>query len=283
VDVDRINEARLAELDEPEQRYQMMSTGAENYVESLKRSCLAQEVLTLKKGALVMTVKNSPDKKYVNGSLGIVIGFEPMTNYPIVEFKANGRQHAILPESWELRDGDKKRAGLSQIPLRLAWAITVHKSQGMTLDAATIDLRRAFVEGMGYVALSRVRRLESLSLLGLNRMALRISDDAFHIDESLRTRAEADAKRFAHLKKKAEKHFTEKPKEKKESGWAEKIAKMRETYPNAYRPWTDSDDADLKQQFLLGDTVKKMSGQLGRHERSIIMRLQKHFGEDIAL
>jgi ATP-dependent exoDNAse (exonuclease V) alpha subunit len=281
VDVDRINEARLAELDETEQRYQMISTGAENYVESLKRSCLAQEVLTLKKGALVMTVKNSPDKKYVNGSLGIVVDFEPLTNYPIVEFKANGRKHAILPESWELRDGDKKRAGLSQIPLRLAWAITVHKSQGMTLDAATIDLRKAFVEGMGYVALSRVRRLESLSLLGLNRMALRISADALQIDESLRTKADADAKRFAHLKKKADKHFAAKPVEKKDNGWAEKIAKMRETYPNAYRPWTDSDDANLKQQFLLGDNVKKMSNELGRHERSIIMRLQKHFGEDV--
>jgi ATP-dependent exoDNAse (exonuclease V) alpha subunit len=127
VDVDRINEARLATLDEPEQRYHMATTGSDNYVETLKRSCLALDTLTLKKGALVMTVKNSPDKKYVNGSLGIVVDFEPMTNYPIVEFKANGRRHAILPESWELRDGDKKRAGLSQIPLRLAWAITVHK------------------------------------------------------------------------------------------------------------------------------------------------------------
>jgi ATP-dependent exoDNAse (exonuclease V) alpha subunit len=282
VDVDRINEARLATLDEEEQSYHMATTGSESYVETLKRSCLAVDTLTLKKGALVMTVKNSPDKKYVNGSLGIVVDFEPMTNYPIVEFKANGRRHAILPESWELRDGDKKRAGLSQIPLRLAWAITVHKSQGMTLDAATVDLRKAFVEGMGYVALSRVRRLQSLSLLGINRMALRISADALEIDQKLREKAAADAKRFAHLKKQARKHFEVKEK-KKESGWTEKLAKMRETYPNAYRPWTDKDDSLLKEQFQLGNDVAKLSKQLGRHERSIILRLQKHFGEDIAL
>ena len=282
VDVDRINEARLAELDEAEQRFHMTTTGADNYVESLKRSCLALDVLALKKGALVMTVKNSPDKKYVNGSLGIVVDFEQATNYPIVEFKQSGRRHAILPENWELRDGDKKRAGLSQIPLRLAWAITVHKSQGMTLDAATVDLRKAFVEGMGYVALSRVRRLQSLSLLGINRMALRISEDALNIDQNLRDKAAADAKRFSHLRKKAAKHFEAKEK-KPASGWADKIAKMRETYPNAYRPWTDKDDGALKEQFQLGSDVAKLSQELGRHERSIIMRLQKHFGEDVAL
>ena len=92
----------------------------------------------------------------------------------------------MKPDNWELRDGDKKRAGMSQIPLRLAWAITVHKSQGMTLDAARIDLRKAFVEGMGYVALSRVRSLEGLSLVGINQMALRISQEALDIDETLR-------------------------------------------------------------------------------------------------
>jgi hypothetical protein len=228
VDVDRINDARLETLDAPEQRFHMVTTGKDNYVDNLKRSCLALETLALKKGALVMTIKNSPEKKYVNGSLGIVVDFEPVTNYPIVEFMANGRKHAILPESWELRDGDTKRAGLSQIPLRLAWAITVHKSQGMTLDAATVDLRRAFVEGMGYVALSRVRRLESLSLLGINRMALRVSQDALDIDTSLREKAAEAAKKFAHLKAKAKKNFVEKTKEDKASGWTEKLEKMRE-------------------------------------------------------
>src|SRR5690606_31168795 len=143
-----------------------------NYVENLKRSCLAVENLMLKKGALVMCIKNNPEKRYVNGSLGTVIGFDKSTNFPKVRLK-NGREITVAPETWELRDGDKKRASLSQIPLRLAWAITVHKSQGMTLDGARIDLRKAFVEGMGYVALSRVRGLDTLSLAGINNMALR--------------------------------------------------------------------------------------------------------------
>ena len=76
-----------------------------------------------------MCIRNNPEKHYVNGSLGIVVDFEKGTDFPIVELK-NGRTIVITPETWELRDGDKKRASLNQIPLRLAWAITVHKKSG---------------------------------------------------------------------------------------------------------------------------------------------------------
>lgn len=278
VDVDVINQTRLNDLAGETRYFEMTTTGAENYVASLKRSCLAIERLALKEGSLVMAIKNSPERKYVNGSLGIVTGFEEMTNYPIVEFK-NGKVVTMKPESWELRDGDKKRAGLLQIPLRLAWAITVHKSQGMTLDAAKIDLRKAFVEGMGYVALSRVKRLQSLSLDGINRMALKISQDALAIDETLRKKASTDAKRLEHLRANVGKRekVTEK---KKASNWSERLAKMREKHPNAYKPWTDGDDALLSERFQSGDDLKVLGEKLGRHERSIVMRLQKLFGED---
>ncbi len=70
-------------------------------------------------------------------------------------------------------------------------------------------------------------------------------------------------------------------KAKTDSGWTEKIEKMRETYPNAYRPWKDSDDATLKQDFQNGSSIQELSAKLGRHEGSVTMRLQKHFGEDM--
>lgn len=285
VDVDRINDAKLDALPGDEYTYTQSTTGAANYVEGLQRSVLAPVDLRLKEGALVMAVKNSPDRKYVNGSLGVVVEFDVLTNYPVVTFH-NGKTVTMIPETWELRDGDKKRAGITQIPLRLAWAITVHKSQGMTLDAARIDLGKAFVEGMGYVALSRVKNLENLYLGGLNRMALRVSGEARQIDETLKGKAAADGKRLAHLMKKAEQRKT-KPepvaKKKGSSSWAEKLAKMRETHPKAYTPWEMSDDETLKLDFQNGVPLDEMSKKLGRHENSILMRLQKHFGEDVVV
>jgi ATP-dependent DNA helicase PIF1 len=283
IDVDKLNEKKLDELSGDELFYTETTTGSANYVENLQRSVLAPEVLRLKKGALVMAVKNATDRKYANGSIGEVIEFEPATEYPIVQFR-NGNVVSMMPDTWELRDGDKKRASITQIPLRLAWAITVHKSQGMTLDAARIDLRKAFVEGMGYVALSRVKNLNNLYLSGINRMALSISEDAQSIDERLHSRAASDIKKFSHLADQAKNRKHEPPKKTKKEGsgsWADKIAKMRETYPNAYRPWQSADDDILKQDFQNGVTVKELSKKLGRHEGSVTMRLQKHFGEDV--
>lgn len=280
VDVDTINAQKLAALPGEPHSYEAATTGKVQYIENLQRSCLAMDNLVLKEGALVMCIKNNPEKKYVNGSLGVVVDFEENTDYPIVKLK-NGRKITITPDTWELRDGDKKRASLAQIPLRLAWAITVHKSQGMTLDAARIDLRRAFVEGMGYVALSRVRSLDTLSLMGINQMALRVSPQALDIDEQLRTKSARDTKRFAHLREKAEARKHEKPQPTKVS-WSDKVARMRQKYPNAYMPWTEGDDKKLVALFAGGGevTVEEMTKKFGRHPGSIRARLKKHFGED---
>lgn len=198
-DVDSINNNMLDKIDSEEIQYSWSTTGSKNYLDNLSKSILAPEILRLKTGALVMAVKNSTDKKFVNGSLGVVVGFMPGNNYPIIKFN-NGNELAVFPENWELRDGDKKLASVTQVPLRLAWAITIYKAQGMTLDGAVIDLRKAFVEGMGYVALSRLKNLDSLFLKGINNVALATSQVAKEIDQMLRKKSKLDAKRFLDLK-----------------------------------------------------------------------------------
>lgn len=282
IDVDTQNHAKLDQLNGDEMVYSQTTTGSANYVESLQRSVLAPSELRLKRGALVMAVKNALDRKYHNGSLGTIVDFDPATNYPIVEF-TNGKEVTMQPDTWELRDGDKKRASITQIPLRLAWAITIHKSQGMTLDAALIDLRRAFVAGMGYVALSRVKSIDTLYLKGINRTALEISETAYDIDDQLRIKSKADATRLAHLEATLEKAELDAAPKQKGGNWAAKVEAMRQTHPNAYRPWTSAQDALLKQEFQNGKSLSELSKALGRHEGSITMRLQKHFGEDIGV
>lgn len=289
VDVDVINHQHLDKIDEITVEYEMETSGRKQYVETLMKSCLAPEVLKLKKGAVVMCIKNSQDKKYVNGSLGTVEDFEPLTNYPVVKL-TNGKEITVKPESWELLDGDKRRATVTQLPLRLAWAITVHKSQGMTLDSAQIDLRKAFVEGMGYVALSRVRGLKHLILDGMNGMALRTSPLARSLDGELRVRsidtrdehAETIKTWLEQEEQRKLKPEQEKP-AKKSASWAEKIEKMREDYPNAYKPWSEQEDVKLVKLFASENGVKALSKLMGRHPGSIRARLKKHFGDEIIM
>lgn len=185
VDVDMINQHHLAELQSESKTFTMKVEGTTAKVEQLVRSVLAPEMLVLKTGAEVMFVANNFSEGYVNGSRGQVIGFNA-NGLPEVKLMSNGKIVDVEYQSWSLMEDGKKRAEVMQLPLRLAWAITIHKSQGMSLDAAEIDLSKSFTPGMGYVALSRVRNLDGVFLSGMNAMAMRLHPEIFAFDEYLR-------------------------------------------------------------------------------------------------
>ncbi len=102
----------------------------------------------------------------------------------------NGNTINVVADSWHIEDDGKILAEIKQLPLRYSWAITVHKSQGMTLDRAEMDLSRSFGFGMGYVALSRVRTLSGLRLLGMSGNALAMHPDIIVFDAELRKKSE---------------------------------------------------------------------------------------------
>lgn len=192
VDVDRININQLNKLTSEPKKFKASLKGNEKLLETLKKAVLAPEFINLKEGAKVMFVKNNPDEGYINGTLGEVAGFTEK-GFPIVRL-LNGEKIETKQEQWTIDDDSgKPLATFAQIPIRLAWAITVHKSQGMTLDSAEIDLSKTFEKGQGYVALSRLRNFKNLRLLGFNPTALQIDSLALKAD-----------KRFQELSNKAE-------------------------------------------------------------------------------
>ena len=198
LDVDKVNEQELGKLDEEEKEFMMSAAGSAALVKSLKKGCLSPEVLVLKKGSVVMFTKNNPKEKYVNGTMGTVVDFDPFSGYPVVETK-QGKVVTVLPMDWVVEDGGKTKAQISQIPLRLAWAITVHKSQGMSMDSAIMDLSSVFEYGQGYVALSRVRQMDGLYLLGCNAKALQVHPGVAAQDKYFQQQSQQASRAFEEM------------------------------------------------------------------------------------
>lgn len=128
--------------------------------------------LELMLNAQVMLIANTdPDSGLVNGSRGVVVGFCPSTELPIVEF-LNGVKKPVGTHTWPIEDYEF--ISRAQVPLRLAYAVTIHKSQGATLDSALVDIGSGVFEyGQAYVALSRVRNLEALYVYDFDSTAFK--------------------------------------------------------------------------------------------------------------
>lgn len=193
MDVDDINQKHLDSIGHKSKIFMADVSGNDKLIQTLKSSVRAPEELVLKKDARVMFVKNNFDAGYINGTLGVVSDFVEDDDYgylPQVTLR-DGSSMIVEPESWAVEnESGKAIASYKQLPLRLAWAITVHKSQGMTLEAAEIDLSQTFEKGQGYVALSRLKTLEGLRLLGLNQTALELDRLAMKADQRFRELSE---------------------------------------------------------------------------------------------
>lgn len=288
VNVDDVNGGMLNKIESDFKEYEMTSTGKESLVFALKKGCLSPEVLRLKKGAVVMCTKNNPKERFVNGTLGIVEDFDSFTNHPIIKTKS-GKTIKIEPMDWSVEENGKIKAKITQIPLRLAWAITVHKSQGMSMDAAVMDLSDVFEYGQGYVALSRVRRLSGLYLLGINARALEVHPLILEKDADFRTSSEEARAVFGNIgseeKENMRKNFiiamggkwpsVAFASEGKPASNAGKLEKIREKHAQAYKKWTPEEEGEVIAAFKSGKSIKEISTQTGRQTGGIRARLIK--------
>ncbi|MBP9822019.1 MAG: helix-turn-helix domain-containing protein [Candidatus Pacebacteria bacterium] len=198
VDVDLVNNDMLSQLPGEVMEFPMRTYGPSPLVATLIKGCLSPEFLNLKIGASVMFTKNNPRGGFVNGTLGTVEGFREDDNYPMIRTR-HGRLVTAEPMEWGISEGGVSKATITQFPLRLAWAITVHKSQGMSLDEAVMDLSDVFEYGQGYVALSRVRRLAGVHLIGWNQRAFQVHPDVITKEKEFQLASATSQEEFANM------------------------------------------------------------------------------------
>lgn len=192
--VSALNEARLLSLRGSPMEYSAHNSGNQAHLASLSKNCQVPEVLQLKVGAQVMLVNNlDVGGGLVNGSRGVVVGFRDASEqpgpsdwkavskkskWPVVRFVGKKTPVMIVPADWEMRVRKKVVARKVQVPLILAWSLTVHKCQGMSLDRVELSLSNCFEYGQAYVALSRVRTLAGLKLKDFDPQTVNANPDA---------------------------------------------------------------------------------------------------------
>ena len=296
VDVDTKNKAELGKIEGEEKLFLMDTKGGASRVEQLIKGGLSPEELVLKIGASVMFTKNNFETGYVNGTLGKVTDFDPDTGYPKVA-TPGGEVFTAVPTEWSVADNGKVLATITQIPLRLAWAITVHKSQGMSLDAAVMDLSRAFEYGQGYVALSRVRTFSGLHILGINQRAFEVHPLVLENDQSFRERSKGAEDAFGAMSAadivtlhanfiiamggQIKSKTTTKKGEKKAMVKGENNKKaftydtLRESHKQAYAKWDAAQEEELTKRFKKREKIAEIAKAMGRQKGGISSRLKK--------
>ncbi|XP_053677644.1 ATP-dependent DNA helicase PIF1 [Anopheles nili] len=160
-EVDAINHAKLENLRSEEKIYDAKDSDPYS-TKQLDQLVPAPAKLTLKIGAQVMLLKNfNIAEGLVNGARGVVLNF--VQGLPLVKFKH--RELLVRSEKWTVKTGAGMVMTRTQLPLKLAWAFSIHKSQGLTLDCVELSLSKVFEAGQAYVALSRAQSLESIRVL----------------------------------------------------------------------------------------------------------------------
>lgn len=237
IDVDRINIQELNKINNPSFTFKYKSEGTAKNIEKIFKSSLVLEKINLKKDAVVMFIKNNHDLGYVNGTTGTIVDFDKETKLPIVK-TSDGSLIKISLEEWTMENESANVvAKVLQVPLKLAWAITIHKSQGMTLDSAEIDLSKTFEVGQGYVALSRIKNINGLRLMGLNAKALLVDPLILHIDDRIKAASKKASDEISAIS-------------------AEKLQEIFEAYILSIDGLTDTDE--IQKQELILKSEKKL-------------------------
>lgn len=205
--VDQYNRQELNRVNEKESQFKAEIDAITPALrDSIIRDCTAKEFLELREGCQVMIIKNG--EGYVNGSMGTYLGEttveitdldDSVKKVPAlkVQLFSDGSIHKIPKFEWKLEKETTNAAGIKSIsklahfiqyPIRLAYAITIHKSQGMSIDFLEVDLNNCFSNHMAYVALSRAKNYEGLRILNWNPKAVKCDMKAFNFYMGLKTR-----------------------------------------------------------------------------------------------
>lgn len=280
--VDYVNETELEKLDSKPYTFVAAVTGT-----FPEESYPTADSLTLKKGAQVMFIKNDPERRFINGTLGEVKSIDK--NSIAVRLAESGAIIDVEPMEWqniryqfdeESKEISSKQIGrFKQYPLKAAWAITVHKSQGLTFDKAIIDVHAAFSPGQAYVALSRCRTLDGLVLSSPVSASVFMRDNAVdaymnYISRPVEELAFSSCYEYFEYEKKLEpedvapvkkvKVNKEKPKKEKKEELRDDTGKKLSTFECSYRLYNQ------------GNTIEQIAEKRGLNQSTIEGHLARY-------